>query len=258
MRQLFIAMCVVLCGCISAAERGAPVALHSAAPELDARAIIERAYAAAGGESWGRPKTLYIRGYGVFYENGQAITNERHEMWRVYPEFKPDAHTVDGKVRVDFYRKGALHSQLGFDGARSFNQAGVLAPSAADRQWAENFGFGVIRFALNPGYRVERLMDDLVDGKACHLIKVIDSKGGETLFCIAARDYAILKVGFATPRGWHERIYSDFFTKPGVDWVQPGRVRFYYNGVKQNEIIWQDFALNQEIADTVFAPGCRE
>jgi hypothetical protein len=32
----------------------------------------------------------------------------------------------------------------------------------------------------------------------------------------------------------------------------------YYNGVKQNEIIWQDFALNQEIADTVFAPGCRE
>jgi hypothetical protein len=223
-------------------------------PELSARTIIENAYAAAGGESWRRPKTLYMRGYGVFYEGNVARINERHEMWRVYPEFKPDAHNVDGKVRVDSYRHGTIVSQLGFDGARSFNQNGILPPSDADRQWAENFGFGVIRFALDPGYRVERLMDDMVDGKPCYLVKVIDPKGGETLFCIAHADSAILKVGFKTPRGWHERIYSAFFRKPGVDWVQPGRVRLYYNGVKQNEIIWNDFELNTDMPDSLFAP----
>lgn len=257
MRAIF-AIAFVAWLCVQASAQEPPKPPRGAGieqPALTAQAIVAKAYAAAGGETWRRPKTLYMTGYGVFYENGAAHVNERHEMWRVYPEFKPEAHNVDGKVRVDSYRNGAIHSQLGFDGVRSFNQNGVLPPSAADRQWRENFGFGVIRFALDPGYRVERLMDDLVDGRVCHLIKVIDPAAGETLFCIAADDFAILKVGFATPRGWHERIYSDFFTKPGVAWVQPGRVRLYYNGVKQNEIIWRDFALNAAMPDAVFVPG---
>lgn len=225
-------------------------------PELSARAIVERATQAAGGETWRRPMTLYLRGYGVFYESGRALINERHEMWRVYPEFKPNAHGADGKVRIDSYRGGTIITQLAFDGARTWTQNGLQPPSAADRQWSENFGFGVIRFALDDGYRLERLMDDLVDGVPCHMIKVIDPANAETLFCISAIDFSILRVGFQTPRGWHERIYSNFFSKPGVNWMQPGRVRLYYNGVKQNEIIWNDFALNTPMADAIFTfPG---
>lgn len=223
---------------------------------LSARDIVERATQAAGGEAWRRPTSLYLRGYGVFYEGGVARINERHEMWRVYPEFKPNAHNADGKVRIDSYRDGKRITQLAFDGARTWNQNGVQPPSAADRQWSENFGFGVIRYALDEGYRLERLMDDLVDGVPCHLIKVIDPANAETLFCISALDFSILKVGFQTPRGWHERVYSNFYSKPGVNWVQPGRVRLYYNGVKQNEIIWTDFAVNAPMPDAIFTyPG---
>jgi hypothetical protein len=65
-------------------------------------------------------------------------------------------------------------------------------------------------------------------------------------------DYAVLSVGFATPRGWHERIYSNFYQKPGLSWVQPGRIRLYYNGVKQNEIVWRDFKLNEAMPDGLF------
>jgi hypothetical protein len=226
-------------------------------PELSARDIVERATLAAGGETWRRPKTLYLRGYAIFYDGGQARIHERHEMWRVYPDFKPNAHGADGKVRIDSYRDGALVTQLAFDGERTWTQDGVQPPSAADRQWSENFGFGVIRFALDDGYRLERLMDEWVDGVGCHLIMVIDPTHAETLFCISARDFSILKVGFVTPRGWHERIYSDFYRKPGVDWVQPRRVRLLYNGVKQNEIIWTDFILNAPMPDAMFTYSSR-
>ena len=39
--------------------------------------------AAAGGESWTRPKTLSMDGYGVFYRDGKATRHERHTMYRV-------------------------------------------------------------------------------------------------------------------------------------------------------------------------------
>lgn len=42
----------------------------------------------------------------------------------------------------------------------------------------------------------------------------------------------------------------------GTAWSQPGRVRLYYNGVKQNEVRWTDFAVNEPIDAAVFQyPG---
>jgi hypothetical protein len=96
------------------------------------------------------------------------------------------------------------------------------------------------------------LPDDSVDGRKAYVVRIIDPSGQMTLFSIAQDDYAILRVGFDTTRGWHERLYSNFFRKPGISWVQPGLVRLYYDGVKQNEIIWTDFELNQPMPDDLF------
>ena len=222
-------------------------------PSLSARTIVERATAAAGGETWRRPTSLYLEGYGTFYAtDGTPLINESHRMWRVYPAFKPDAHNADGKVRIESVRGGQVVNYSAFDGTRSYGVNGLLPPSAADTQWAENFGFGVIRFALDDGYLVARQPDDLVDGKPVYRIEVTGANGSKTTFGIAYRTYQILSVGFSTPRGWHERIYSEFFTKRGIAWVQPGRVRLYYNGVKQNEIVWRDFRLNEAMDDGLF------
>lgn len=238
-------------------DRPMPAA-RPAEVELSARRIVELATEAAGGETWRRPRTLYLEGYATFYgPDGSAVVNQRHRMWRVYPEFKPDAHAADGRVRIESERDGRVVLFTAFDGARSYNLDGPMAPSAADAQWAENFGFGVIRFALDPGYTLTRMPDDLVDGRPVHRIQVRDAGGQETLFGIAVGSHEILSVGFATPRGWHERIYSDFYRLPGISWTQPGRIRLFYNGVKQNELVWQTFRLNEPMDEGLFStvPG---
>jgi hypothetical protein len=63
----------------------------------------------------------------------------------------------------------------------------------------------------------------------------------------------VLYAGFDTPRGWHERRYSDYYRKKGGPWAQPRRVRLYYDGVKQNEIIWTDFEVNADMSGVDFA-----
>ena len=220
---------------------------------LAARTIVERAITAAGGESWRRPRTLYMEGYSIFYgSDGVPIVNDKHAMWRVYPEWKSNAHRADGKVRIETHRAGVRTLLLTFDGTTSYTEKGPQPPSEADKQWAENFGFGVIRFALDEGYALKRLPDDLVDAKPAYLVEVTDPSGAKTQFAIARDTFNVVKVGFATPRGWHERIYSDFYSKPGISWVQPGRIRLLYNGVKQNELVWRDFTLNAPMADGLF------
>ena len=199
-----------------------------------------------------RPRTLHMQGYGIFYRDGRARIHDRHEMWRVYPAEKGDAHRADGKVRIDSFKDGEPVFQVSFDGKITYTKDGPVTDNPDSNRWKANFGFGVIRFALDEGYAVTRQADDLIDGKVAHTIIVTDPSGGTTLFGIDAKTYSILKVGFDTPRGWHERLYSNFYSKPDVRWVQPGRVRLFYNGVKANEVIWTDFSVNKPIADEVF------
>ncbi|MEO0981031.1 MAG: hypothetical protein AAFX03_00095 [Pseudomonadota bacterium] len=258
MRALASLACLAVAACAHAAPPGDPASIPGAMPaaaELSAEEIVARAHAAAGGAAWVRPETLRMSGYGIFYRGGAASVHDRHEMWRVYPTEKGDAHAADGKVRIDSFKDGAPVFQVAFDGATTYTEDGPVAEAADSSRWQANFGFGVIRFALDDGYAVRREGDDLVDGRAAHIVVVTDPAGGETLFAIAADDYAILKVGFDTPRGWHERIYSDFYSKEDVDWAQPGRVRLFYNGVKANEVIWTDFEVDAPIADEIFVLG---
>jgi hypothetical protein len=224
----------------------------SAAEAPSARDIIARAQAAAGGETWVRPRAVLMRGFAVFYTPQGTETHERYDMWRVYPAQKGSAHAADGKVRIESWHEGKRVRLLTFDGQRSYTLAGPQPPSEADKQWSENFGFGVIRFALDEGFRQERLPDDSVEARPAFVVRIIDPAGQPTLFAIAKDDYAILKVAFDTSRGWHERLYSGFFRKPGVSWVQPGLVRLYYDGVKQNEIHWTDFELDHPMPDELF------
>jgi hypothetical protein len=230
----------------------APGALP-ARPELDAGQIVAEAHRAAGGDVWVRPRTLHLKGEAVFYPpGGPPERHERYEMWRVYPDAKPNAHQADGRVRIQSWKSGEAGLLLAFDGAQSYTANGPQPPSEADRQWSENFGFGVIRFALEPDRALERLPDDLVDGAPVFQVRVTDRSGGATDFAVRQKDFAIVRVGFATPRGWHERVYSDFYRKPDNAFVQPGRVRLFYNGVKQNEIFWTDFSLNTPMPDDLF------
>ena len=224
--------------------------------QLTAETIIARAYEHAGGDAWVNPESLLMEGYGLFWRGSeQYVRYEPYRMWRVFPAVKGAAHAADGRVRIEAMQDDQVVFQIAFDGKNTYNQDGLLEDEASSDRWASNFGFGVIRHALDEGYTVSRKPDDYVDGAAAYRVEVTDPAGGTTLFGVRQSDFAIVSVGFDTPRGWHERIYSEFFRNGGSGWLQPGRVRLYYDGVKANEIYWTRFETGQSYPLELFQLG---
>lgn len=211
--------------------------------------IITRAHKAAGGLTWARPLSLTQEGYAVYYQGGQSRRHDVHKVWRIYED---GGLGKDGKVRIYSLRGDNPVINISYDGRTTYTDKGPQPRTDADKGWSSNFGFGVIRHALGTGYGLERLPDDLIDGKPAFMVKVLDPSGGETTFGIGHNDYKILKVGFETARGWHERIYSDFYSNPDDEWVQPGRERLFYNGEKSNEVIWERYSVNEKLPDCLF------
>lgn len=252
-KRLFILLALVFSPhLVIASDHPNLAGLYPENQSLSAADILASAHKAAGGEAWRRPKSLFMRGYAVMYRDGAAVKYDRYEMSRVYAAQKGDAHKADGKVRIEAWKDNKRMFVIAYDGERTYDANGPVEDQSANARWAANFGFGAIRHALDEGWEQKRLPDDLLDGRTAHMVELTDPSGGITRFAIAADDYAVLYVGFGTPRGWHERRYSEFFSKPNASWVQPGRVRLYYDGVKQNEVIWQDFELDTEFTDSHF------
>lgn len=230
----------------------APVA---AAEEPDGRAIIAKAYEAAGGDAWAQARTLLLKGRATFYSPDAAAprsTVDDYTMWRIFEADRASAHGEAGKVRIDGRDKGRLIFQSASDGETTWTQRGVVPKAEADAFWASNFGFGVIRHALKPGFTLTRVPDSNVDGHPAFMVRVTDPSGTSTLFGIDKRSSLIRMVGFATPRGWHVRHYDDFDVKPG--WTQARKVTLYYNGVKQNELVWTGWTVNGAIDPALFSP----
>ncbi|MEM7586029.1 MAG: VOC family protein [Acidobacteriota bacterium] len=222
---------------------------------LSAARIVERAYEEAGGEAWRRPETLRLSGVATLYEQGHAdrvTVADRYDMWRVFPQQSDDAHRANGKVRFDAFAGDDLVFQVSYDGEKTYDHNGVVPPERARRDWSAAFGFGILRFALDDGFRVERLADDQVEGHDCYFVRVIDPSESQTMFGIDQTDFSVRMVGFETPRGWHHRVYSDFEWHEAPRFRQPTRVRLYYDGVKTNDIHWQEFAVNAPLDDALF------
>ena len=243
---VLLALCVYS---VAVAEQAGP-------DNLEAREIIERAYEHAGGDEWVNPTSLLMEGYGLFWRGSEKFVRyEPYRMWRVFPDTKDQAHAADGMVRIEGLADGEVVFQIAFDGAVTYNQDGRLEDQPDSDRWASNFGFGVIRHALDDGYAVSRLPDDLVDGVLAYTVQITDPAGGTTLFSVRQEDFAVVRVGFDTPRGWHERIYSDFYRNEDGGWLQPGRVRLYYDGVKANEIYWTKFTVGEKFPIDTFQIG---
>ena len=233
----------------------------AAESDLDGRTIVARAHAAAGGDPWLAADTNVLKGTAVLCRGGVAaycIESERYEMYRVYPRQLSAAHAGSGKFRLDAYRNGRILFTSAFDGQRSYDQNGPLPEDKARAVETNAYGFSAIRFALEPGFEIERLVDDQVEGHPSHFVRVTDPAGGRTIFGIDASDYSIRLAGWQTDQGWHERVYSDFYRVGEADFLQPGRVRFYYDGVKSVDIHWTSAAIGTPIPDETFVVAARE
>lgn len=234
-------------------QRGLMLGAVQADPELSARDIIAAAHKAAGGADWRDVRSLYLEGYNIIRRaDGSEILWDRYAMWREFSDGKANAHAAEGKVRIEAWTGDELALLIAFDGEATYDQNGLMPEEVAARAWASNFGFGAIRNALDEGWLQARLPDDLIDGAPAYMIELTDPSGGKTKFGIRQSDFATVYAGFSTPRGWHERRYSHFFLVPGSSWVQPGRVRLSYDGVKANEAIWTKVEIGLPIDASVF------
>lgn len=215
--------------------------------------IIEKAHRAAGGENWVRPGSLYLTGYNLIRSPEGALTIwDEYSMWRVFGDEKADAHAANGKVRIEGKINGEYALLLAFDGQTTYTQDGPMEGANASTMWSNSFGFGAIRNALDEGWTQTRKPDRNINGQPAYMVELTDPTGNQTLFGIAQGGYAVLYVGFETPRGWHERYYDNFFSKQGISWVQPGRVTLVYDGVVANEAIWTDFEIGADYPDALF------
>lgn len=235
-----------------------PAAAQTAAPTSaeQARRILTEAVEAAGGETWLRPQTLVLEGEAEFFAPDRSEPVSRATDYRMWRQMDPDrkaAHAADGKVRITARNDERVLFEVGFDGETTWTEKGVVPKDKADEMWASNFGFGIIRQALNEGFRVERAPDRQVGAHAVDLIRIIDPAGAQTLFGLDKRSRFIRYMGFATPRGWHERIYDDFFLLEEPRFLQAGTVTLFYNGVKQNTVRWKKAAVGSPLDPAVFA-----
>jgi len=99
--------------------------------------------------------------------------------------------------------------QVAFDGARPRDQHGPVRPERASGDEATAFGFSAIRFALQPGFQIERLIDDQVEGRPYHFVRTADPTGARMLFGIDQSGFAVRSAGWQKPKGIHQRLYSD-------------------------------------------------
>lgn len=217
--------------------------------------IVRMAVDKSGGRAWADATTNRLEGSAVLCRAGAAdrcVVADRYVMYRVYPKDLKSAHTGTGKFRLDAYVSGKVLFQSSFDGTRSYDQNGPVPPEKASNDEANAFGFSAIRFALEEGFRLQRLVDDDVEGHAAYFVKVTDPGNSETVFGIDKQDGSVRYVGWQSPRGWHHRIYSDFYWVDKPRFRQPGRVRLYYSGVKTADILWTKATIDEPIADAVF------
>jgi hypothetical protein len=225
---------------------------------LTAKEILRKTVTASGGETWQQPQTLQLNGRATFTPFGKTDTGnrlefDRYAMFRVFPSENKAAHQANGKVRFDAFNGTNAFFELKFDGKRSkMNLSDAAKPYAKQFNWSNNFGFGIIRFAESDSFRLDKLTDDQVEGAPCFVVQITDPRKMVTTFSIDQRTFYIRQVAFTTDVGYHHRVYSDFKLAKNVSFIQPTRVRLYFDGMKWMDIRWTQFKVNEAIGDTVF------
>lgn len=244
-----ITMAIAVLGLVASALQARP-------SDPAARAVVERAVAAHGGELWLGPETLELVGTATFYDPATgAVRSEAddYRMWRTFEEGRTAAHEASGKVRI-IARSGAkVLFEVGYDGQTTWTERGIMPRAEADAYWANNFGFGIIRSALEDGFALHMAPPRDIGGRRTNVVRILDPNGMQTLFGFDAESGFVTYMAFDAPRGFHERLYGDF-VRLDNGWVQARRVTLMYDGVIANSVFWSQTRVNGKLDPALFQP----
>ncbi len=225
------------------------------------RDIVERGLAAHGGDIFLDPRTLQLAGTATFFDPATGAVRSRaddYRMWREFERGRKVAHGADGKVRIVARDGDRVLFEVGYDGETTWTQNGIMPKAQADAYWANNFGFGIIRSALDEGFSLGFVPPRTVSGHSLSLVRITDPGGQSTLFGFDGESGFIRYMAFDSPRGFHERIYDDFVRLPEIGWVQARSVTLLYDGVISNSVFWENVTIGEPIDPDVFTPPEQE
>lgn len=249
MRRIMIAANIALAGLAAGSLAAAP-------PELRPREVVERAVATHGGALWLDPGTLELSGSAIFYDPATGAvrsTADDYRMWRTFEDGRTASHEASGKVRIVAKSNGEVLFEVGYDGETTWTERGIMPRAEADSYWASNFGFGIIRSALESGFDLQHAPARDIGGRNTTIVRIRDPKGQQTLFGFDVESGFITYMAFDTPRGWHERLYGDFVRLEN-GWVQARRVTLIYDGVIANSVFWRETRVNGTLDPALFRP----
>lgn len=121
----------------------------------------------------------------------------------------------------------------------------------ADAYWATNFGFGIIRSALEDSFALHNAPSREIGGRRTAIVRIVDPKGQNTLFGFDAESGFVTYMAFTSPRGFHERLYGDFVRLPS-GWVQARRVTLLYDGIVANSVFWREIRVGVPLDPALF------
>lgn len=230
--------------------------LQAQQSDAAARAVVERAVAAHGGDLWLEPETLELVGTATFYDPATGAVRsevEDYRMWRTFEDGRTAAHEASGKVRIIAKAGDRVIFEVGYDGETTWTERGIMPRAEADAYWASNFGFGIIRSALEDGFALHTAPPRDIGGRRTNMVRIRDPKGMQTLFGFDAESGFVTYMAFDAPRGFHERLYGDF-VRLANGWVQARQVALMYDGVIANSVFWRETRVNGEVDPALFQP----
>lgn len=230
--------------------------LQAQSSDPAARAVVERAVGAHGGDLWLEPATLELVGTATFYDPATgAVRSEAddYRMWRTFEEGRTAAHEASGKVRIIARSGERVIFEVGYDGETTWTERGIMPRAEADAYWANNFGFGIIRSALEDGFALHTAPPRDIGGRKTNMVRIRDPNGMQTLFGFDAESGFVTYMAFTAPRGFHERLYGDF-VRLANGWVQARRVTLLYDGVIANSVFWGETRVNDALDPALFQP----
>jgi hypothetical protein len=231
--------------------------LAAETPVETPREVVERAVAAHGGAVWLDPGTLELSGTATFYDPATGAVRSTagdYRMWRTFEDGRTSAHEASGKVRIIAKSGEKVLFEVGYDGETTWTERGIMPRAEADAYWASNFGFGIIRSALEAEFELYHAPSREIGGRMTNIIRVMDPNGQQTLFGFDVESGFVVYMAFDAPRGFHERLYSDFVRLEN-GWVQARRVTLLYDGIIANSVFWSKTRIGEAIDPALFQPA---
>ena len=213
--------------------------------------LIQQSIDAHGGTIWNHPTSLVLNGCASLYDDGKKKHHfDLYQMHRVFPRRNNEARKENGKVSIIAKEMESLFFHLTFDGAQSEVTLSEQASIFSDHfKWSNNFGFGIIRFAIQEKLECKFIEHDKDDH--CHYFEVIDKNQQRTLFGIGKKESFIRYMAFETPLGMHQRSYSNF-KRDENGFVLATHLNIKYGEDLFFEVNWDSFEVNVDIPDSIF------